>query len=73
MNIIMAEDIFESIDHCANRAIPITVNTEVMKVKRFDCSIPQIAINTIRRVIKMNKFKNFNIGLILYFEYLYLS
>jgi len=65
---MMAEDIFESIDHCANKAIPITVSTEVMKVKRFDCSIPQIAINTIRRIIKMNKFINFIMGLILYFE-----
>ena len=68
IKIIKAEDMFESIDHWANNAIPITARTEVIKVKSFVCSTPQIAIMIVTKMIKTNKSINFKIGRILYFE-----
>ena len=68
IKMIKAEEMFESIDHCATNAIPTTVKTEVIKVNIFACSTPQIAIKTITSIIKIDKFANFKIGLILYFE-----
>ena len=62
IKMIRAEDIFERIDHCANKAIPTTARTEVIKVKSFVCSTPQTAIITIISVIKMNMLINFNRG-----------
>ena len=65
---IKAEVMFESMDHWATKAIPTTVRAEVIKVRIFFCSTPQIAINTITSVTKMDKLVNFSMGLIRYFE-----
>lgn len=37
IKIIMADDMFESIDHWATNAIPTTVRKEVIKVRIFSC------------------------------------
>jgi hypothetical protein len=68
IKIINVEEIFERTNHWANKAIPITARTEVMKGKSFGGYKPQMAIMTVTSIIKKNKLINFKIGLTLYLE-----
>jgi hypothetical protein len=68
IKIINVEEIFERTNHWANKAIPITARTEVMKGKSCGGATPQMAIMTVTSIIKKNKLINFKIGLTLYLE-----
>lgn len=48
---------FDRMDHCAKKAIPMMVNTDEMKSISFCFSIPQIAVNAMITTKKTNRFR----------------